>query len=409
MTDTAAPPLAIVGLGLTQIVGYGTLYYSFPIVVPAIASELMISPQWVFAVLSAALLLGSLVAPTAGRLADRLGAARLMAAGSAAAALALVAAAAAPGAISLCAAFVFMQLAASFVLYATAFVAIVQIGPHGAQRAIVYLTLIAGFASTIFWPFADFLHGHFSWRGVFLVFAALHLFLCLPIHAALTRLSRRRQRARALDPLPDFQPDEPALDPTRARAFFPVLLFGFAAEGFVLAAILLHMVPLVDTLGPAGAGVALATLFGPAQVASRLVNMVFGGRLPQRHLAVIAAILMAVAPLLLIFGAPWHLLIAGFVFLFGLGSGLTSIVGGTLPLELFGRIGYGARVGWVAGARQFSSALAPFVFSVLMGATSPEFALWSVVIVAVTGLSAFIAIAAVADRATMRRTNAHLR
>ena len=73
-----------------------------------------------------------------------------------------------------------MELASCFVLYATAFVAIVQIGPLGAQRSITHLTLIAGFASTIFWPVTTWLHGFLDWRAVYFVFAGLNLLVCLP-------------------------------------------------------------------------------------------------------------------------------------------------------------------------------------------------------------------------------------
>ncbi len=97
-----------------------------------------------------------------------------------------------------------MELASCFVLYATAFAAIVQIGPVGAQRSITHLTLIAGFASTLFWPLTSLLHEHLTWREVYLVFAALNLLLCLPIHAWLMRLSRRQRSrdGRRVCPLP---------------------------------------------------------------------------------------------------------------------------------------------------------------------------------------------------------------
>ena len=68
-------------------------------------------------------------------------------------------------------------------------------------------------------------------------------------------------------------------------AAFLLMLAGFAVEGFVLSAILLHMIPLLSVLGLGTAGVMVAALFGPSQVASRLINMVFGGRLPQTLLA----------------------------------------------------------------------------------------------------------------------------
>ena len=56
-----------------------------------------------------------------------------------------------------------------------------------------------------------------------------------------------------------------------------------------------------------------------------------------------------------------------FAILFGLGSGLFSIVGGTLPLTLFGTAGYGRRLGVLNAVRQLSAALAPFVFALLAG------------------------------------------
>src|SRR5207237_8168437 len=124
--------------------------------------------------------------------------------------------------------------------------------------------------------------------------------------------------------------------------------------------ILVVMVPLPVLVGLGGASVLVASLFGPSQVASRLINMLFGRGLSQTWLALGAtaalagglAVLLLVAP-----SVPGAML---FAVLFGFGSGLMSIVGGTLPLELFGQERYGSYVGWIRAARQFSSAFAAF-------------------------------------------------
>ncbi|OWK24229.1 hypothetical protein AJ87_23610 [Rhizobium yanglingense] len=89
-------------------------------------------------------------APKAGRWADRLGAGRLMVPGSLAAAISLVCAAASSNAILFGTSLVAMEIASSFVLYSTAFAAIAQVGGSKAQRSITHLTLVAGFASTVF-------------------------------------------------------------------------------------------------------------------------------------------------------------------------------------------------------------------------------------------------------------------
>lgn len=395
MHETKAPASAIWALGVTQILGYGTLYYSFAILAPDMAQEFGLPRQWVFGALSLALFLGSLLAPTAGRLADRHGAGRVMAFGSVAAALALAACAVAPDRISFVAALVAMELASCFVLYATAFVAIVQIGPIGAQRSITHLTLIAGFASTLFWPLSSFLHDHLDWREVYLVFAAANLLVCLPIHAWLATLAARRaapSAERAVAEAPVTPPHAPA----RIRLVFLLMLAGFAVEGFILSAVLLHMVPLLTALGLGTAGVAASTLFGPSQVASRLVNMVFGGRLRQSVLAVTAAGLVAVALATLLVSSPAVVGIAAFVVLFGLGSGLTSIVGGTLPLEVFGRKGYGHHVGWMSAARQFTSAFAPFAFAMMMSGLTIPGALLVLACLAIMGIVVFAALSVLA-------------
>jgi MFS family permease len=399
--DAKPPALAIWGLGLTQIVGYGTLFYSFSVLAPAMALELALPQQWVFAALSTALFLGSLFAPIAGRWADRFGAGRVMTGGSLAASLALAACALAPGRISFVAALIAMELASCFVLYATAFAAIVQIGSVGAQRSITHLTLIAGFASTLFWPLTSLLHEHLTWREVYLIFAALNLLVCLPIHAWLMRLSRQ-QRSAIASTVSTVSNEHAPLDAAKVRTAFLLMLAGFAIEGFVLSAILLHMVPLLAVLGLGTTGVMVSTLFGPSQVASRLINMIFGGRLPQTLLAVIAASLLATGLLILVLTSPSVPGIALFAIMFGLGSGLTSIVGGTLPLELFGRAGYGARLGWVGAARQFSSSFAPFVFAFMMAQWSVGISLWSLVGIGSAGTVTFAAIALI-HRRSLRR------
>jgi MFS family permease len=394
--DKKAPALAIWSLGLTQIVGYGTLFYSFSVLAPSMALEFSLPQQWVFAALSAALFLGSLFAPIAGRWADRFGAGRLMTGGSLAASLALAACALAPGRISFVAALIAMELASCFVLYATAFAAIVQIGRVGAQRSITHLTLIAGFASTLFWPLTSLLHEHLTWREVYLLFAAMNLLVCLPIHAWLMRLSRWHGNSAAANVSAPV--DHPLLDAPAIKIVFLLMLAGFAIEGFVLSAILLHMVPLLSVLGLGTAGVMVSTLFGPSQVASRLVNMIFGGRLPQTMLAIIGASLLAAGLLMLVLAAPSVPGIAISIVLFGLGSGLASIVGGTLPLELFGRAGYGARLGWVSGARQFSSSFAPFIFAFMMAQWSVGISLWWLIFIGAAGVVIFAAIALIQRR-----------
>lgn len=159
------------------------------------------------------------------------------------------------------------------------------------------------------------------------------------------------------------------------------------------------MVPLTIAVGLGSAGVFIASLFGPSQVASRLMNMLFGRDVRQTRLALSATVALALGLSVLLISAPSLIGATVFAILFGFGSGLMSIVGGTLPLELFGRKGYGGHVGWITAARQFSSAFAPFGLTFMMHGIGVFPALWINVAIGLCGVAAFAGIALMQHRA----------
>jgi hypothetical protein len=276
------------------------------------------------------------------------------------------------------------------VFYATAFTLLVQAAASGAQRSITHLTLIGGFASTVFWPVTSALHEQLGWREIYLIYAGLNLLVAAPVHFWLAG-HVRRQRAGAPSAAPG-PVAPPLVAPERQANVIALLMLGFALLSFVASAILVHMVPLLATLGLAGVGALVAALFGPAQVASRLINMQFGKGLSQTMLGVISAGLLPLALVVLALTAPWAPGAALFAVLFGLGNGLSSIVAGTLPLVLFGASGYGRRQGMLSSARLVVSALAPVVFSIMLGAGGAGGALWLVALVGVGATAAFTVI-----------------
>ena len=74
--------IVICGLGVTQIIGWGTTYYALGALSQDIAATTGWSTALIFGALSAALLLSGLISPWAGRLVDRVGGRRVMVAGS---------------------------------------------------------------------------------------------------------------------------------------------------------------------------------------------------------------------------------------------------------------------------------------------------------------------------------------
>lgn len=389
------PAGIVAALGLTQIIGYGTLYYSFSILAPGMARDLGLTVEQVFGVFSASLLVGGLSAPLVGGWMDRFGAATIMTSGSAVSALALLLCAWSPSTAVFAIAIVLLEVASGMVQYQAAFAALVEIRPKAASRSITYLTLIGGFASTIFWPIAATLGEFLSWREIYIAYAALNLLVCFPLH----RWIMRSRTSAAIESAGlDREAIAGALPAQARRRGMLLVSLAFALQGFTLSAILTHMVPMLGTIGFGAAAVMIGSLFGPSQVLSRLINMTFGANLLPPMLATLSATLIVAGVVILGLSGTWLPGAVVFAICLGLGSGINSIAQGSLPLWLFGSAGYGAITGRMAAARLAAGAMAPFVFSVLMVRFGTDVALLANAGLGAVGMGAFVAVASAAKR-----------
>lgn len=395
MTSSSAgrrplPAVAVVWLlGLSQIVGYGTMYYSFATLAHRAAPELGWPEPWLFAAFSSGLLFGGLIAPEVGRRIDRHSAGAVMALGSVVASGALLLAGTAANAPMFAAAVLIMQLAGTLCLYDAAFAALVQATGLRGQTSITHLTLIAGFASSLFWPLTQWLDASLGWRTVYVVFAIANLLVCVPIHAVIGRQHRASVRAAAVAETP---PVATVATPAPASAMWFATL-GFALSGFALSAILAQMVPLLTAVGLGASALLVSTLFGPAQVLVRFVNLTLGAARHPIGASLLALALLPASIAVLALGAPMVAAAVLFAVMFGFASGLKSIVQGSLPLALFGAGGYGARLGVMASVRQLLASVAPFTLAFLIQAIGVGPALWIVGTVGLSGLLCMVQVA----------------
>lgn len=395
MREPKIPAGIVSALGVTQIIGYGTMYYSFSILAPGMAKDFGVSLEWVFGVFSVSLFVGGLSAIFIGRHMDRVGAATVMTVGSALAAGTLVLCALSPSIAAFALTVLLMEVSSGMVQYQAAFATLVEREPKAAARSITYLTLMAGFASTIFWPISAALGDHLSWREIYLVFAGLNLLICLPLHYWIARVGRGALSAGR--PLMR-ETVAGALAPEKRRRGLLLVSGAFALINFTLSAILAHMVPMLGALGLGASAVVIGTLFGPAQVLSRLVNMIFGKTLLPPALALLSAVLIVIGVLILGLSQGWLPGAVSFAICLGLGSGINSIAQGSLPLYLFGSEGYGAVTGKMAAVRLAVSAAAPFLFSTAMQQLGIGIALLTNAVLGVFAIVAFLAVGALVRR-----------
>jgi MFS family permease len=376
--------LTVCALGTAQTLAWASSYYLPAMLAAPIARDLGAPSFTVFAAFSLALVVSAALGPQAGRAIDRFGGRPVLMGSNLVFAAGLLALSQAPSVPWLMAAWVVIGLAMGSGLYEAAFATVVRLQGAGARGAITGITLFAGFASTVGWPLTAFLESQVGWRGACMVWAGLHLVLGLPLNALVPRL---RQAAAAVTPEPA---GGTAAAAPAARRNAVLLAYVFAVTWFISTAMAAHLPGLLHASGVSVlAAVSIAALVGPAQVAGRLLEFGLLRRAPALLSARMAAVAHPLgAAVLLVFGASAAM---GFAVLHGLGNGILTIAVGTLPLLLFGPLGYGRRQGLLMVPARLLQAGAPFLFGLLVEGWGPR-ALWASALLGLSAVGALMCI-----------------
>jgi MFS family permease len=273
-------------------------------------------------------------------------------------------------------------------------------------RALFAITLMAGFASTIFIPLAGFLVQAQGWRASLVSLAVVLAIGTIPAHVLILR-----RRPEDLGLHPDGAPFAPERHAQRSPAGMALGMalrdpaFRWAALALWLTtvatiAVGVHLVPYLEDRGydPTFAA-ALTGAIGAMQVMARLVLAPFGERASPRVLAGLVLCLQPVAllVLLLVRVTPGVLL---FVVLFGAARGATTLVRPILVGHLYGRAQYAS----IAGVMQLLLSLAQAVAPVGAGVAydvlrSYEPVLWTLFGLSVLAVLAIAPVKPAPDRA----------
>jgi MFS family permease len=335
------------------------------VLAPEITKSFGWAPEWTYGAFAAGLLAGGMAAPFSGKLIDRYGTRAMMTLGAILAAGSLYGLSQAREPVSFYGAMIVLEIVSTLVLYDAAFTALTQAYGPGARRAISKLTLIGGFASTLFWPLTTALLAHYDWRSIYQLYAIGYLALCLPLHALLLP-NRAGKTAATTAAKPESDAHIYLLGRDRLRAFL-LLALAFSLQGFVMSAMSVHMLTMLQGLGLSAAlAVGIGAMVGPSQVAGRLVEMLFGTELEPTTTAWVSATLMPIGFALLLVSGTTATLAGLFAIAYGVSMGLSSIVRGTVPLRLFGPAGYGAMLGKLSAPGLAIRAAAPVAFAVMV-------------------------------------------
>ena len=346
-------------LGINQTLSWGMTFYLPAIFTGPVATSFGASGFHILGAFSWSLLVAGACAPRVGTWIDRHGGRGALLVSIVVMAVGQMVLAFSPGLAVWYFGWTIIGVGMSMGLYDAAFATVGGLLGKEAGPSITGITLVAGFASTVFWTLGAALIGVLNWRGLLLAYAGLMLLINLPMVWFLIPPASPRPR----------QNTATGNAPRTAQERRTLVLLGafFALRWFITSAIAVHILPLLMGIGlTATEAVGVAALIGPGQVAGRLIEYAIGPRIDLLVKARIGAVLFPLGAGLLLLGGPFAA--TGFALLYGMSNGIMTINRGTLPLALFGPEGYARILGWLAVPVLLAQASAPSVAAPLVAA-----------------------------------------
>jgi MFS family permease len=374
----------IVTLGVTETISWGVLYYAFTVYLGPMESELGWSRGDMTGAFSLGLLLAGLTAIPVGRWLDRHGPRLLMSVGSILATVLVLAWSQVNSLTQLYLIWAAIGLTMSATLYDPAFATANRWFAGRRVQALTVITLMAGFASTIFIPLAGWLVQVSGWRQSVVVLAVILGVGTIAPHALVLRNKQPvGERVRSL-------PVGQAI----TQPSFRWLTLALWLATVTTAAVGIHLLPYLRDRGydPTFAATITGSV-GAMQVLARLVLAPFGNRTNPR---ILAASVLSLQPLsllilLLIRSTPGVLL---FVVLFGAQRGLNTLIRPALVADLYGAQRYAS----IAGVLQFALSLAQAAAPYAAGAAYDALASYEPIFWGLTVVSACAVVAVLPAR-----------
>ena len=376
-------------LSLPQLITWGSVFYTFSLLMTPLEAELGMSRAESSLAFSLALLAEGLMAYRVGRWIDAGHERRVMTLGSVWVGLGLVGHSGVTSVAGFYAAWIWLGLGMAATLYNPAFAVVTRRFAQDFRRAIITLTFLGGLASTVFIPLFAWWMELWGWRQALGGLAALQLLVCAPLHGWLLQGAPRPPKLQVKGQPSERDPTMSVREHLRHAPFWLLALFMVLTLS-VTSALPAHMIALLQESGLSPAWVlAIPAAIGVIQVLGRLVLFVF-----ERHWDVHAAnrwvpTLIPAGIVALLMGGLSPVASLVFVLLYGLGNGMNTIVKGTAMAQYVSRAHVGQLNGLLGLPTALARAAAPLTLGLLW---SPQhgytLALWWLLTASLLGTGA---------------------
>jgi len=374
-------------LAIAQTLIWACIYYSFPALLLHWEASLGWSRADLTGAVTLAIFMSAFCSPLYGRLIDSGMGATMMTSASALGGLCMMGLALVTELWQFYTLWAVLGVCMAGSLYEPCFALITRARGAEAKRSIIFVTLVAGFAGTVSFPFAHSLVQAFGWRSAVLCFGLIAILLVAPLMwfgaSAVEKAGAHRH----------INNPQPAL---AERSFLYSPVFWCLAVGFGLVAVvqgvtLHHLLPILSEreMHPDVAVMAISFI-GPMQVAGRLTMIAVERRVSIHGIAIACFILIGLSIVVLINAGVTPGLLIAFVILFGGAYGVVSIIRPVIARDLLGERQFGAKSGGLALIYLVGSASAPFLGALVWSRGGYSLLLSGLVVLALTGLLLYV-------------------
>ena len=335
-------------LAITETISWGIVYYAYSVLITTLEAEFGWSRAQVTGAFSLALLISGGMAVPVGFYLDRYSPRILMTVGSISASILMLAFTRVQTLTQLYLVWIGLGITMSAILYEPAFVVVAKWFEKRRATALMIITLVAGFASTIFLPMTARLLTLYGWRQAIVLLSALLAITTIPMHAFVLRRSpadvgQAVDGADQSDGEADIASSVPSLTVGQVlrKPTFWWLALSLSIGTMAAIGIRVHIIPFLEDRNYSPEYAAwIGGLIGAMQVLGRIIYAPAGGRYSSSLMVGLIFSLQAIA-FIVLWLVPSTTGVWIFVVLFGAVYGAGTLARPAILADQFGSAQYG--------------------------------------------------------------------
>ena len=342
-------------MGISQIVAYGAMFYSFAQIKVELAEKLGMSLETTTMIVSLSLFINVLISSYVGYLTDRSGGLKVLSTGLFIGSVGFICLYFTEDLLGFLFSMLLIGISFSSASYNVAFSAAIQLDDQNSRKNITIITFYGAIASSVCWLTIGFLRNYFGLNSIFLMLS-LSLFLmglCFLINLNF----KKEKKNEPKKPIEDFV--ALALSRKEKVIITILMIFGFT-EYLIFSTTALSLIQFFNSnFNDPSIAIVLASVYGPFQLVGRFLEMKFATFLDARLTGLVASAFVPLSLIIILIPNFYVCIIA--MALFGMGHGLLTVTGGYVPNLFFEPQVIGRVKGYIWAPTALGMACAPFL------------------------------------------------